>query len=124
MARLSKNDIMAKATGFLTDNAKKKFFKEASRVLKTNGHLLMTDINLNYSLRDSFKDYFKVIDIIDITPNVAFACKHNIEHYNKNIKNEEMKNHLINVRKQKLDSYLKSNTYYIFKLIKNEKKRP
>ena len=28
MARLSKNDIMAKATGFLTDNAKKKFFKE------------------------------------------------------------------------------------------------
>ena len=117
-------DLITNVESFHLYENKKKFFKEASRVLKTNGRLLMTDINLNYSLRNSFKDYFKVIDIIDITPNVAFACKHNIEHYNKNIKNEEMKNHLINVRKQKLDSYLKSNTYYIFKLIKNEKKRP
>ena len=99
-------DLITNVESFHLYENKKKFFKEASRVLKTNGH------------------YFKVIDIIDITPNVAFACKHNIEHYNKNIKNEEMKNHLINVRKQKLDSYLKSNTYYIFKLIKNEKKRP
>jgi|TARA_R100001530_G_scaffold45637_1_gene34382 ubiquinone/menaquinone biosynthesis C-methylase UbiE len=113
-------DLITNVESFHLYENKEKFFKEASRVLKTNGHLLMTDINLNYNLGDSFKDYFEVIDIIDITPNVAFACKHNIKHYNKNIKNEEMKNHLINVRKQKLDSYLKDNTYYIVKLIKKK----
>ena len=116
-------DLITNVESFHLYENKEKFFKEASRVLKTNGHLLMTDINLNYTLGDSFKDYFEVIDIIDITHNVAFACKHNIKHFNKNIKNEEMKNHLLDLSKHKFDSYLKDNTYYIVKLIKKKIKK-
>jgi len=116
-------DLITNVESFHLYKNKEKFFKEASRVLKTNGHLLMTDIDLNYNLGDSFKDYFEVIDIINITPNVAFACKHNIKHYNKDIKNEKMKNYLINLSKQKLDSYLEYNTYYMVKLIKTNGKK-
>ena len=111
-------DLITNVESFHLYENKEKFFKEAARVLKNNGRLLMTDINLNYTLGNSFKNYFEVIDILDITRNVAFACLHNIKNFNINVKDEEMKNHLINVRKQKLNSYLESNTYYMVKLIK------
>ena len=71
-------DLITNVESFHCYKNKENFFKESSRVLKKNGYLLMTDVNLNYTFNDNFKKYFKVIDTIDITPNVAFACKKNI----------------------------------------------
>ena len=112
-------DLITNVESFHCYKNKENFFKETARVLKTNGRLLMTDINLNNLLLDnSFKGYFEITECTDITPNVAFACKHNIKNFNKNIENKQMRDHLVDVRQQKLYLYLKYDTYYMIHLTK------
>ena len=111
-------DLITKVESFHCYKNKEDFFKESSRVLKKNGYLLMTDVNLNYTFNDSFKNYFKVINTIDITPNVAFACKKNIKNFCENIENKETRSWLVNLREEKFYSYLKYDTYFIIQLIK------
>jgi len=112
-------DLITNVESFHLYKNKEKFFKEAARVLKNKGRLLMTDIDLNKILFDnSFKNYFKIDNIIDITPNVAFACKHNIKNFNRNIENEETRNWWIDTCKEKFYRYLELDTYFIIHLIK------
>jgi len=111
-------DLVTNVESFHCYKNKNNFFKEVARVLKSNGHLLITDVNLNFTLDNSFKDYFKVTNVVDITPNVAFACKHNIQNFCENIKDKEMRSFLVNLREEKFYSYLRYDTYFIMQLTK------
>lgn len=111
-------DIITNVESFHCYDSKENFFSEAYRVLKKNGNLLMTDIDLNFTINKSFKNYFKLNSLIDITPNVAFACKKNILNYSENIKDKEMRKWLVSLREEKYYSYLHLNTYFIAHLTK------
>lgn len=112
-------DLITNVESFHCYENKENFFKEAARVLKNKGCLLMADINLDTILSDnSFKNYFKINYVIDITPNVAFACKHNIENFNKNIKDKEIRDWLVNLCQKKFDAYLQYDSFFIIHLTK------
>ena len=112
-------DLITNVESFHCYENKKNFFKEAARVLKNKGCLLMADINLDNILSDnSFKNYFKINYVIDITPNVAFACKHNIENFNKNIKDKKIRDWLVSLCQKKFDAYLQYDSFFIIQLTK------
>jgi len=112
-------DLITNVESFHCYENKRNFFKEAARVLKNNGYLLMADVNLDDILLDnSFKNFFKVVNVFDITPNVAFACIHNIENFSKNINNEEIKNWLVSLCQTKFDAYTRYDSFFIIHLKK------
>lgn len=107
-------DVVTNVESLHCYNEPQKFIAEALRVLNLNGDLIITDINLNLNL---FND-FNILNIIDITPNVAFACKHNIINFNNSIKNEKIREFLISLSTEKFFNYLHKGTYYIIHLKK------
>jgi ubiquinone/menaquinone biosynthesis C-methylase UbiE len=111
-------DIITNVESFHCYENKKNFFKETNRVLKKNGSLLMTDISLNLTLDNSVNDYFKLSYYLDITPNVAFACKNNIKNFSNNIDDKQLRHWFVDLSERKFFSYLNDNTYFIVHLTK------
>jgi ubiquinone/menaquinone biosynthesis C-methylase UbiE len=111
-------DLITNVESFHCYKNKNFFLKETYRVLKKEGSLLMTDINLNFNLDNSFNDYFKLTYYLDITPNVAFACKNNIKNFSSNIEDKELRYWLVNLSEKKFFSYLNDHTYFIVHLTK------
>jgi len=109
-------DVITNVESFHCYENGNSFLKECFRVLKNKGSLLIADINVHLNFKD-FGD-FKLKYSKDITPNVAFACKHNVINFSKNIENKEIRNFLINTMQEKLFSYLKNNSYFILHLVK------
>jgi 2-polyprenyl-3-methyl-5-hydroxy-6-metoxy-1,4-benzoquinol methylase len=88
--------------------------KELFRILKPNGLLLLTDIDLNFKI---FKNY-KILNIEEITPNVAFACKENVYNFAINAPIGDNKKYLIKLCQDKFIGYLLKHRYNIIKCIK------
>ena len=107
-------DVVTNVESLHCYNNPSKFIKDSLRVLKNNGDLLITDINLKLDMFESYN----VVNVIDITPNVAFSCKNNIENFNNNIENKIIRKFLVSLMNEKLFNYLHKGTYYIIHLKK------
>lgn len=96
------------------------FYKEVYRVLKPGGYLLLTDPFIPFKDELISEDFFNrsglyLSDKINITPMVINACKDDIQNFNSkhtNIAKEKVDN-FISLAKEKLETYLKSDNYFL-----------
>jgi ubiquinone/menaquinone biosynthesis C-methylase UbiE len=103
------------------------FYKEAYRVLKTNGHLLVTDLYVPYKDDNVVEDFFNrsgfwIKEKINITKQVLLANIKNKETFAERFKHvdKEAVNYFINIIDENINEYTNKNkefiTYVLLKL--------
>jgi ubiquinone/menaquinone biosynthesis C-methylase UbiE len=115
-------DIVTNVESMHCYSNKKLFLSEVSRVLKPNGVLVITDV---MALGDDYKQHttspdLRLISDIDITDNIANACKHAWEEF-KSLPESDAKRWSIDLYRQKYNSYAqKKEQYRVLVFINNK----
>jgi ubiquinone/menaquinone biosynthesis C-methylase UbiE len=95
------------------------FLTESSRVLKPNGLLIITDV-MALDKKNSSYNALNLVSDIDITKNVAEACKHAWEEF-KLLPESDAKRWSINLYREKYTGYVQKKSQYRILTFKNTK---